>query len=625
MSGFEEEEQTQVLMRSEISEIPPARSDAEPPAAGSTQRVIPNATLVGARAGRDEGTAPDTLHELEPGLTSSPATSSAPLSAEPPTVPVPPASESDAAARQHLSPSVQSNPLMASRSAQRVESAEAAAGDDARDPLLGVLVDGRYRVLRLLGIGGIGLVYLCQHELLEKPVAMKVLRPEYVLHQDLNERFLNEARAASAIKSPHIVDTIDVGTLPSGAPYFVMEYVAGETLSSLLEREGSLDLAQSLDIARQAAAGLAAAHAAGVVHRDLKPENLFLAQGSSGTLVKLFDFGIAKLAGARKRLTCVGAVFGTPAYMSPEQAQGEPVDERTDIYSLGILIFEMLAGVVPFDAEDPLAIMAQHVDKPPPLLSALSRVAVPPELEAIVARCLSKKPHDRPADARSLLAELSAISAHTPAVAEAPAVLEAPAVVRPSPPETLHTHVLPAVEPRQPKRGRSRLLKLSVVLAVAASLGGIWVYRGHAAWPAVLAAAKLRFPTSAERPAAPRAAQAAPAVVPPGASAKEVHFVLFPLDARVYEGDRDLGPMPVSVRVDPDKPVVVTVRRKGFATRRVVVDGGETRVVVGLVKVADDPPAQDDAPAPQGTDSAAPPSGKALASQRPGSSVSTRR
>lgn len=446
------------------------------------------------------------------------------------------------------------------------------------DPLIGTLVDGRYRVLGVLGSGGIGLVYLCQHELLQKPVALKVLRPEYVSHRDLNERFLIEARAASSIKSPRIVDTIDVGTLPNGAPYFVMEYVEGETLASLLERDGIVELSQALEIARQIAEGLAAAHAAGVVHRDLKPENVFLARQPDGVLfAKLFDFGIAKVANQRKRLTYVGAVFGTPTYMSPEQARGEAVDERADLYALGIMIFEMLAGAVPFDGEDPLAIMAQHVDRPAPSLSSVCQVPIPASLEAIVQRCLEKDPAARYPSAAALLEDLNRVSLHEP-----------PAVPTPPPPpvraaETLHTHVMPV---SAPPRRRGRALFLSLVALAVVGLGG-W-----AAWKELgpelpFSAEKLLAKEAAPERAAQASAPAGDANASQSEAGTEVHFVLSPVDARVFRGEKDLGPMPVSVHVKPGETVTVTVRRKGYSTRKVVVDGSEQRVVVGLVKSSD--------------------------------------
>lgn len=471
---------------------------------------------------------------------------------------------------------------------------------DPNDPLIGELVDGRYRVLRVLGVGGIGLVYLCQHEVLEKPVAIKVLRREYVAHDDLNERFLNEARASSAIKSPRIVDTLDVGTLPDGAPYFVMEYVEGETLAAMLDRDGSIELSRAVEISKQMAEGLDAAHAAGVIHRDLKPENVFLAPQPDGALfVKIFDFGIAKVARARKRLTYAGAVFGTPHYMSPEQARGDEVDQRSDLYALGVMMFEMFTGKVPFDGEDPLAVMSQHVDRVPPLMSSLHGVSVPPVLEAIVSRCLAKDARDRYASANELLADLvslpieelaaarasrvaAPVSAATAAPAPTPTRL--PSLQQQQRPETLHAHVV-STSAQPGKRNRVLWGGLALAGVVAASVL-FWTARRDAGEPSVSAAlAERRAATSPSANPAGGAARVT-AVAP---QKREVHIVLSPIDSHVFRGEDDLGPMPVSVQVEDGSPVTLTVRRKGYSTRKIVLDGSETRVVVGLLRAEPSP------------------------------------
>ncbi|HET9930527.1 MAG TPA: protein kinase, partial [Polyangiaceae bacterium] len=462
---------------------------------------------------------------------------------------------------------------------------EALAGSPD-DPFIAELVDGRYRVLRLLGVGGIGLVYLCRHEALEKPVALKVLRPEYVLHEDLNARFLNEARAASAIKSPRIVDTLDVGTLPNGAPYFVMEYVDGETLASLLDREGHVELSTALAIARQLAEGLDAAHAAGVVHRDLKPENVFLAHTPEGLSAKIFDFGIAKVARARKRLTYAGAVFGTPHYMSPEQARGEEVDARSDLYALGVMLFEMVTGRVPFDGEDPLAVMSQHVDRVPPLMSNITGTPLNADLEAIVARCLAKDPRHRYSSGAELLRDLEAL----PALMEQPLpvarAVEAPMPSAPSRlpslqsrPETLSAHVVPAM-PKPRSRGR---WFVAAGVVVAAAAGGAFLLR-HPTSSSLTSADMGMQASVGNGPGMESSDSSSPRIGVPAKAMREVHFVLSPIDSHLFRGDEDLGPMPVSVQVEEGTSMTLTVRRKGYTTRRVVVDGSETRVVVGLIR-----------------------------------------
>jgi serine/threonine protein kinase len=466
------------------------------------------------------------------------------------------------------------------------------------DRLIGALIDGRYRVESVLGVGGIGIVYLCQHEVLEKPVAIKILRREYVLHDDLNERFLNEARASSAIKSPRIVDTIDVGSLPDGTPYFVMEYVDGETLASLLDREGAIDLVGSVDIARQIAEGLEAAHAAGVIHRDLKPENVFLAPAETPGFydVKIFDFGIAKVARARKRLTYAGAVFGTPHYMSPEQARGETVDTTSDIYALGVMLFEMVTGNVPFDGDDPLAVMSQHVDRVPPLLSAIRRTGVPASLEAVVARCLAKDPRDRYASANDFLLDLARLdraelSAETPpgaaVVAFSPAAsspLDGVDVVAKQVPraETLHAHVVSKA--RLPAKRKHRVIVGAAVGVVLVAGAAWWGTRGEPASRASSAASPSTLTAVADGETSQTKSETSNGAGH-GEASHEVHFVLSPIDAHLFRDDDDLGPMPVTVTVPDGVSQTFTVRRKGYSTRRVVVDGSETRVVIGLVPV----------------------------------------
>ena len=279
--------------------------------------------------------------------------------------------------------------------------------DPAADPLLGEVVDGRYEVVSVIGEGGMGTVYEVRHAALGRRLALKVLRRD-IADAEHAARFIQEAKAAAAIGHPNIVAVSDFGELvipdlasrassPGGSrvPYFVMEYLAGISLAALLKSEKTLDPLRAADIVLQCAAGHSAAHAAGVIHRDLKPDNVFLTRSGDHEFVKLLDFGVAKMAGAG-RLTRAGMVFGTPHYMSPEQAAGQSVDHRADIYALGVILYECLAGKVPFEADTYMGVLTKHMfATPEPIDRAMPDASQLGALGPIVMRCLAKSPHDR--------------------------------------------------------------------------------------------------------------------------------------------------------------------------------------------------------------------------------------
>ncbi len=260
-----------------------------------------------------------------------------------------------------------------------------------------------YEVVSLLGEGGMGTVYLALHPIMGRKAAIKVLKPELARDESLVMRFFNEARAANAIRHPNIIDIIDVGLLPEdNVPYMLMEFLEGESLATRLDRSRPLDVNTAVEIASQTASALAAAHSKGIVHRDLKPDNLFLVPDEmvgGGERVKVLDFGIAKLRDDMRgssMKTRTGAIMGTAAYMSPEQCQGliEKLDHRTDVYALGIILYEMLCGAPPFLSEGFGDIIIMHVMKEPEDPQH-KNPRVPNEVSAAILRALAKSPDDR--------------------------------------------------------------------------------------------------------------------------------------------------------------------------------------------------------------------------------------
>jgi len=282
------------------------------------------------------------------------------------------------------------------------------------DALLGAVIDERYRIIRRIGEGGMGIVYEVEHVVIEKHLALKVLRDDYSSRPEVVARFRQEAKSASRIGNEHIVDISDFGETPSGASYFVMELLDGEDLANVLAREGTLPLSRAADIVTQCARALSAAHSKGIVHRDMKPENIFLTKRDGRPdFVKIVDFGIAKMSDIEtdgqpgRKLTKTGMIFGTPEYMSPEQAAGKQLDHRVDIYALGVIFFELLTGRVPFSGDTFMGVLTQHMfETPPSLLQANPNIQVPDAAEVFVRRALAKDASERFASCDELVAAL---------------------------------------------------------------------------------------------------------------------------------------------------------------------------------------------------------------------------
>jgi serine/threonine protein kinase len=305
------------------------------------------------------------------------------------------------------------------------------------DPLLGRVLDGKYEIIAPLGAGGMGSVYRARRVLIGDEVAVKVLHTKFVNDDTLVARFRREARAAAQLHHPNVVTIHDYGEArgPRGFAYIVMELVRGDSLRALIRREGRMDVARAVSLMRDVCAGVGAAHRRGIVHRDIKPDNIIVVPADEDApteRVKVVDFGIAKLRDMASdgTLTEEGDVVGTPYYMSPEQCHGEHLDVRADVYSLGALLYEMLAGIWPFNAPSLAGIILKHVSEPPPPLPP--DVPAPPALSDAIARALSKVPDERQRDATEFAREIQA------------------AAVAPASRSTHEPHVLPFSETTRP-------------------------------------------------------------------------------------------------------------------------------------------------------------------------------
>lgn len=278
--------------------------------------------------------------------------------------------------------------------------------DAQQDALIGTLVAGRFRVQEVLGEGGMGVVYLARHELIEKSVALKVLRHQYSMKSELVTRFQQEAISASRIKHPNVLDIFDFGQLENGCFFLAMEHLSGHDLGAELADFRVIDPRRGTYVGIQMCRALAAAHARGVVHRDMKPENVFLHRTDEGEeIVKIVDFGIAQLRTSetsgesqprRKRLTRTGMIFGTPEYMAPEQASGTNADLRIDVYAVGIILYEMFTGTVPFSGNSFMAVLASHANDPlRPMADMYPEVEASVQLREVISKTLQKAPAAR--------------------------------------------------------------------------------------------------------------------------------------------------------------------------------------------------------------------------------------
>ncbi|MBM4345932.1 MAG: serine/threonine protein kinase, partial [Deltaproteobacteria bacterium] len=385
----------------------------------------------------------------------------------------------------------------------------------------GRVVDGRYRVGQRLGHGGFGAVYAAAHTGTGQHVALKVLN--VALSSDnapIVRRFWQEAQVTSRLRHANTVRVFDVGQTEEGAFFLAMELLQGRTLQTRLDDEGPTDEDTAVFIGIEVLKSLNEAHAAGLVHRDLKPANLMLCPGDAPDrpLVKVLDFGIARTADSS--LTKTGAALGTPAYMSPEQCRGIPVDGRSDLYALGALLFRCVADRPPFVDENPLTVLFQHADTPPPDVGAVAPQALSPEFCAVVARALAKDPAQRFADAKAMRDALEAprtavlpSEAPTRTVRAAPAVATILQALPPVPSPAAHPAAAsPAAVATRPRWSRRPILVAVAVTAVA----------GGAAWLGSQSATVTRSVAEAPTATAPTAggvpAQPAPTAIPAAAA-----------------------------------------------------------------------------------------------------------
>lgn len=355
--------------------------------------------------------------------------------------------------------------------------------------VIGEVVAGKYRVERLVGEGGMGIVVAARHLQLETVVALKLLPDAAANDPVLVKRFLREARAAAQLRSEHVARVLDVGTMESGAPYMVMEFLEGANLADVLMARGRLDPRTACDYVLQACEAVAEAHALGIVHRDLKPENLYLTTRVGGeSLVKVIDFGVSKTTAVAGALTTTSDVFGSPMYMAPEQMRSSRgVDPRSDVWALGIVLYELLTERCPFEAESLPDLCVKIANEPHRPATDL-RPGLPQDLVAIIERCLQKDPAGRFANAAELA---SALEPFAPAHARTEAT-NALRVMQ-SLGETLaESGTVSVTAPAlAPSARRRRSISLAGLALAAAVVAGIWIAMRPAAGPPQLALAAV--------------------------------------------------------------------------------------------------------------------------------------
>jgi serine/threonine-protein kinase len=418
---------------------------------------------------------------------------------------------------------------------------------------------GNYRVQKEVGHGGMGVVYIAEHPLIGRKVAVKVLKSDLSRNQEVVNRFFNEARATALIKHPGLVDVLDFGYDAEGSAYLVMEFLEGESLATRLEREGRVPHDQLVEIAKQAATAVGAAHQQGIIHRDLKPDNLFLVPDAElGIRVKILDFGIAKLTisdePGKVAVTQTGVVMGTPLYMSPEQAGGAGnVDPRADVYSLGCILFEMACGRPPFLKAGVGETIAAHIYEEPPAPRSIDP-STSPALERVILRALAKDPDQRQQTMVELRQQLEHLDQQI--------VETLPPTIAPRPIAPTLTELDEA-----PARNKLPIVPIAIGGLLIAGMIAVAVTRHHEPPPAQV---PTQVPTQAiEKPAPP-----APVVEKPPQKIK-MRIESEPPGAEVFRAADGLlvGMTPLTdERLPSSGKAVFVVKKSGFADGRVELE-----------------------------------------------------
>jgi eukaryotic-like serine/threonine-protein kinase len=446
------------------------------------------------------------------------------------------------------------------------------------DPMLGKTIAGRFTILSRIGVGGMGTVYLAEQGSVGRKIAIKILKS--TLHRDADTvtRFHREAKATSLLQHPNTVTMFDFGQTKDGLLYLAMELLEGELLTALLEREGALAAPRALSIARQILGSLGEAHEQGIIHRDLKPDNIYLTRLSDQQEhVKVLDFGIAKVFHTEMRMdaleTQAGIVFGTPRYMSPEQAQSKPLDGRSDLYTVGVLLYQMLTGHAPFEDDDAVVVMARHIKTRPPRPSDLRPdLYVPDVVEKVILRALEKDADKRPQTAREFVSELDACAAEA----------------------ARSTGPVPRPASHRSRRSRAPLLAAGLAACLGGGLALLAMLHRTTSTPAQELAPEVIDPGTDPLAGLDPTALAQQAAAPHFA---RIRIDSDPPDAEVQRAGVVLGTTPLeSMEPVGDSPILFTINRPGYQEAiREIVPSSDQSVRVELEAVPAHTPAR---PAP---------------------------